>query len=95
MGLRFIFMLTRDDRTVTDAAEHLETALSLGVRHIGFKDVGLPIGALKALNTRIKAKGATSYLEVVSLDRESEIVSAKAAVEIGVDVLLGLSLIHI
>ncbi len=89
MGLRFIFMLTRDDRTVTDAAEHLETALSLGVRHIGFKDVGLPIGALKALNTRIKAKGATSYLEVVSLDRESEIVSAKAAVEIGVDVLLG------
>ena len=33
--------------------------------------------------------GATSYLEVVSLDRESEIVSAKAAAEIGVDVLLG------
>ena len=37
----------------------------------------------------IKAGGATSYLEVVSLDRESEIVSAKAAAEIGVDVLLG------
>ena len=37
----------------------------------------------------IKADGATSYLEVVSLDQQSEIVSAKAAVEIGVDVLLG------
>ena len=64
MGLRFIFMLTRNDRTVADAATHLETALSLGVRHIGFKDVGLPVAELKALNAAIKAKGATSYLEV-------------------------------
>ncbi|WP_419913756.1 cupin domain-containing protein [Hoeflea sp.] len=89
MGLRFIFMLTRNDQTVSDAAEHLKTALSLGVRHIGFKDVGLPVSDLKSLNASIKAKGATSYLEVVSLDRESEIASARAAVEIGVDVLLG------
>ncbi len=89
MGLRFIFMLTRDDRTVEDAAKHLETALSLGVRHIGFKDIGLPVDALRALNATIQARGATSYLEVVSLDRTSEVVSAKAAVEIGVDILLG------
>ena len=89
MGLRFIFMLTRNDRTVADASQQLQTALSLGVRHIGFKDIGLPIEQLKGLNAAIKAGGATSYLEVVSLDRESEIVSAKAAVEIGVDILLG------
>ena len=89
MGLRFIFMLTRNDRTVADASQHLQTALSLGVRHIGFKDIGLPIDQLKSLNAAIKAGGATSYLEVVSLDRDSEIVSARAAVEIGVDVLLG------
>lgn len=89
MGLRFIFMLTRNDRTVEDAFEHLQTAMSLGVRHIGFKDVGLPIGQLKFLNQVIKEGGATSYLEVVSLDRQSEILSAKAAIEIGVDVLLG------
>jgi mannose-6-phosphate isomerase-like protein (cupin superfamily) len=89
MGLRFIFMLTRNDRTVEDAAQELQTALSLGVRHIGFKDIGLPIFDLKALNAAIKAGGATSYLEVVSLDRDSEIASAKAALEIGVDVLLG------
>lgn len=89
MGLRFIFMLTRNDRTVPEAAAHLDTALALGVRHVGFKDVGLPVAELKALNAAIKAKGATSYLEVVSLDRTSEIASAKAAVEIGVDVLLG------
>ena len=89
MGLRFIFMLTRNDRTVEDASQQLQTALGLGVRHIGFKDIGLPIEQLKSLNAAIKAGGATSYLEVVSLDRESEIVSAKAAVEIGVDILLG------
>ena len=89
MGLRFIFMLTRNDRTVADAATHLETALSLGVRHIGFKDVGLPVAELKALNAAIKAKGATSYLEVVSLDRDTELASAKAAIDIGVDILLG------
>lgn len=89
MGLRFIFMLTRNDRTVEDASEQLQTALGLGVRHIGFKDIGLPIAQLKALNAAIKAGGATSYLEVVSLDRDSEIASARAALEVGVDVLLG------
>ncbi|MCR9137696.1 MAG: cupin domain-containing protein [Alphaproteobacteria bacterium] len=89
MGLRFIFMLTRNDMTVEDAEQHLETALSAGVHHIGFKDVGLPFERLKKLNAAIKAGGATSYLEVVSLDRGSEITSAKAAVEIGIDILLG------
>lgn len=89
MGLRFIFMLTRNDKTVDDAAQHLKTALAAGVHHIGFKDVGLPFDQLKQLNRQIKAGGATSYLEVVSLDQASEIASAKAAVEIGVDVLLG------
>jgi len=89
MGLRFIFMLTRNDRTVADAATHVKAALGSGLRHIGFKDVGLPFAQLKPLNALIKAGGATSYLEVVSLDRQSELTSAKAAVDIGVDVLLG------
>ncbi|WP_169545756.1 cupin domain-containing protein [Sneathiella aquimaris] len=89
MGLRFIFMLTRDDKTVTDARLHLQTALNEGIHHIGFKDVGLPFNQLKTLNKAIKDGGATSYLEVVSLDKSSEIRSAKAALEIGVDILLG------
>lgn len=89
MGLRFIFMLTRNDRTVENARDLLREALGVGVRHIGFKDIGLPTDELRALNLAIKAGGATSYLEVVSLDRDSEVTSARAAVEIGVDVLLG------
>lgn len=89
MGLRFIFMLTRNDKTVPEAAEHLRTALVEGVRHIGFKDVGLPVDDLRSLARAIRDGGATSYLEVVSLDEASELASARAAVEIGVDVLLG------
>jgi len=87
--LDFIFMLTRNDRTVADAAEHLETALQAGIRHIGFKDVGLPFDALRGLAHQIREGGASTYLEVVSLDRESEIRSVKAAVDLGVDYLLG------
>ncbi len=85
----FVFMLTRNDQTIADAEQHLETVLSAGIKHIGFKDVGLPFGDLKRLNDRIKKAGASSYLEVVSLDRESELTSAKAALELGVDYLLG------
>jgi hypothetical protein len=85
----FIFMLTRNDRTVPDAAAHAETALRAGIRHIGFKDVGLPFGVLDGLARRIRAGGASIYLEVVSLDRESEIHSVKAAIDLGVDYLLG------
>lgn len=89
MSYNFIFMLTRHDRTVADAKQHLTTAIKAGIKHIGFKDIGLPIEDLKALNKLIKASGATSYIEVVSLDTDSEVASAKAAVEIGVDYLLG------
>ena len=85
----FIFMLTRNDRTVADAAVHAETALRAGVRHIGFKDVGLPFNALAGLTHQIREGGASTYLEVVSLDRKSEIVSVKAAIDLGVDYLLG------
>ena len=74
MGLRFIFMLTSNDRTVEDAEIHLGTALAAGIHHIGFKDIGLSFDRLKNLNSAIKSGGATSYLEVVSLDKKSEII---------------------
>ena len=85
----FIFMLTRNDRTIPDALEQLPSVLSAGVRHIGFKDIGLPLAALVDLNREIQRAGAKSYLEVVSLDRDSEIASVRAALTLGVDYLLG------
>ncbi|MEM7270497.1 MAG: methylglyoxal synthase [Pseudomonadota bacterium] len=89
MAFNFILMLTRDDRTITDARARLDEALEGGVRHIGFKDVGLPTAELQGLADTIRAAGGRSYLEVVSLDEASELVSARAAVSLDVDVLLG------
>jgi 4-hydroxythreonine-4-phosphate dehydrogenase len=85
----FIFMLTNKDRTIPDAMERLQEVIGSGVRHIGFKDVGLPFDQLQTLAAAIKAAGAKLYLEVVSLDAESERRSAEAAVKLGVDVLMG------
>lgn len=89
MAFDFILMLTENDRTIPDARARLDEALEGGVRHIGFKDVGLPLPALKDLSQAIRAAGGRSYLEVVSLDAESELTSARAAVDIDVDCLLG------
>jgi len=85
----FIFMLTNQDRTVADAAERLKDVLAAGIMHVGFKDIGLPFDELLLIASAIKAAGATLYLEVVSLDEESERRSAQAAVDLGVDILMG------
>ena len=89
MAFDFILMLTANDQTIPDAAARLEEALAAGVRHIGFKDIGLPIADLKGLAASIRAAGGRSYLEVVSLDQEQELASARAAVDLDVDCLLG------
>ena len=89
MASDFIFMLTRSDRTISDAHERVPDALRAGVCHIGFKDVGLPFATLRRLADTIRATGAKLYLEVVSLDARSEEASARAAVALGVDVLMG------
>ncbi|MGH6948724.1 MAG: hypothetical protein ACREDZ_15440 [Kiloniellales bacterium] len=85
----FIFMLTRHDQTVTDCLEVFEEIRPLGLKHIGFKDIGVDKDRLKALNRAIKESGATSYMEVVSASPEAALNSAKVAAEIGVDCLLG------
>lgn len=85
----FVFMLTRHDRTVEDCLEVMSTIAPAGLTHIGFKDVGVDLATLHALNERIRESGATSYMEVVSTSQTECLRSAQAAVEIGVDRLLG------
>jgi len=85
----FIFMLTRQDQTVVDALEVFAEIRPLGLRHVGFKDVGVDKGTLHALDQAIKAAGATSYMEVVSTSPEAALQSARVAAEIGIDRLLG------
>ena len=89
MAFDFIFMLTADDQTIPDARARLEEVLAGGARHIGFKDIGLPLDELKGLAADIRGAGGRAYLEVVSLDEESELRSARAAVDLEVDCLLG------
>jgi hypothetical protein len=89
----FVFMLTRSDQTVTDCLEVLDDIAPLGLTHVGFKDVGVPPDALAELHRRIKATGATSYMEVVSTSREACLRSARVARDIGVDRLLGGTLV--
>ncbi len=87
--MEFIFMFTRDDQTVEDCLEVFDLVRETGVKHLGFKDVGVARETLVALNDRIKASGGVSYMEVVSTTSEACLNSARAAVEIGVDRLLG------
>lgn len=82
-------MLTRSDQTVTDGLDVLDDIRSIGLTHIGFKDVGVPPDVLRELNRRIKDMGATSYLEVVSTTPEASLASARVARDIGIDRLLG------
>lgn len=85
----FIFMLTKHDKTVSDARHRLKDVLATGIKHIGFKDIGLPFDEQAALAAAIKAAGATLYLEMVGLDAESQRKSAEAAIRLGVDILMG------
>lgn len=82
-------MLTRDDLTVPDCLEVLEAVRPLRPRHVGFKDLGVPLAVQHELVARIRAMGATCYLEVVSESPEACLRSTESAVALGVDRLLG------
>ena len=84
-----IFMLTRDDLTVPDCLEVMEEVRGLGLGHIGFKDLGVPLAVQQDLVARIRDAGAIPYLEVVSETPEACLRSAQSAVTLGVDRLLG------
>jgi hypothetical protein len=85
----FIFMLTKDDRTVTNAMQVYAGLSRTPLRFVGFKDIGLPLDELKELARMMRNDGKQVMLEVVSTSREAEIRSVEAAIEIGVDYLLG------
>jgi hypothetical protein len=85
----FIFMLTRNDRTVEDAECLVDQVCDLGVTHIGFKDVGVPSATMQDLVSRIRRRGGVCYLEVVSTTPEAVIRSLESAAELGVDRVLG------
>nr|WP_320119975.1 hypothetical protein [uncultured Marinifilum sp.] len=82
-------MLTSNDQTVIDARKYVKEIAREGVKHIGFKDIGLPVDELKSLTEELRKENVKIYLEVVSLDAESEKKSAQTAMDLNVDYLLG------
>ncbi|MFP5343508.1 MAG: hypothetical protein ACLGIJ_11375 [Candidatus Limnocylindria bacterium] len=87
--IEFIFMLTRNDQTVPDAMAVYDQLRDSDLRLIGFKDIGLPAADLRALAAAMRADGREVFLEVVSERAEDELRSVEAALDIGVDWLLG------
>jgi hypothetical protein len=86
---RFIFMLTRNDETVTDARDIFGEVASTDLALVGFKDVGVPVATLRSLTAEIQDAGKQAVLEVVSLTEEDELRSARVALDLGVDYLIG------
>jgi len=85
----FIFMLTRDDATVANALEIVESARPLGLKHIGFKDVGMGPETLRRVARAIREAGASVWMEIVSTSREDELRSIALGRDLGVDFLMG------
>lgn len=85
----FIFMLTRNDQTVPDAMAVYDQIRDTDLHYVGFKDIGLPTASLRELAQAMRTDGREVFLEVVSERAEDELRSVAAALEIGVDWLLG------
>jgi len=89
----FIFMLTRNDETIADCLDVYASIRDVPLRHVGFKDVGTDFDTLRRLHDGMKQDGRTTYLEVVSTDRDSCLRSAEAGARLGVDCLMGGTLV--
>jgi hypothetical protein len=87
--IKFIFMLTHNDRTVDNATEVLQSLRDTGLRYVGFKDVGATPEQQKELTAIAHDQDMEVMLEVVSTSKESELDSLRAARNAGVDWVLG------
>ncbi len=87
--IEFVFMLTRDDVTIDDARDVLAGLRDSGLRYVGFKDVGPPPALLRDVTADAHEAGMEVMLEVVSTSADDEARSIGAALEIGVDWVLG------
>jgi hypothetical protein len=87
--LEFIFMLTREDRTVDDALAVYGEVAGTDLSLVGFKDVGASGETLGALTDAMHEDGRTVFLEVVSTSRDDELRSVEAALACGVDYVMG------
>jgi len=87
--IEFVFMLTHHDATVPTALEVLDEIKGAGLRYVGFKDVGASPQRQRELACAAHDAGLQVMLEVVSTSAVAELTSLRAAVDAGVDWVLG------
>ncbi|MDE6297240.1 MAG: hypothetical protein K2L89_05275 [Muribaculaceae bacterium] len=86
---QLIVMLTFNDMTIENAEDIFESCKHLPVTYWGFKEKPIGRERMKNLFSRMKQCGKKTVLEVVEYDREGALAGLKAAVECGVDMLMG------
>ena len=87
-----IYMLTKDDVTIPNALEVVDEIMDTNLRYIGFKDPqegGLAPEKYKPLMAKLRETNMEIFIEVVSESEELNLRSAKLAVDLGVDYLIG------
>ena len=89
MKSRIVVMLTHHDKTVANAIETFRSCSDLPVKYWGFKDIGLEKEKMKELIGDMKKAGKETALEVVTYSESECAASAKLAVELGFDYLMG------
>lgn len=87
--IEFIFMLTHNDATVENARDVMVELQSSGLRYVGFKDIGASPAVLSDVTTLAHEAGMEVMLEIVTTSKDDELRSLRAALEIGVDWVLG------
>jgi hypothetical protein len=87
--VKFILMFTIDDVTVADAVERYQELGAVPVDAVGFKDIGLDFEDLATLAKLARRDGREVVFEIVSDSLEAELRSARKAVELAVDYLIG------
>jgi 2-keto-3-deoxy-6-phosphogluconate aldolase len=85
----FIFMLTHSDSTIEDALDYVGALADTGLHYIGFKDVGATPERQRTIAAAARDAGFETMLEVVSTSLEAEVNSVRAAIDAGVDWVLG------
>jgi hypothetical protein len=87
--IEFVFMLTHNDVTVDNALAVFDEIRDSGLHYVGFKDIGPPPEVLREVAQAAHDAGMDVMLEVVSTSASDEVRSLRAALDIGVDWVLG------
>jgi hypothetical protein len=86
---RFVFMLTHHDVTISNALDVFNQVKDTGLECVGCKNIGLPEQDLHELVRAARTAGVTTFMEVVSYEKDETLGALLTADRLGVDYLIG------